>query len=160
LRVISYYTSKGMNPVKAITIHQPWATLIAIGEKTFETRSWATKYKGELAIHAGKKINKEACKKPEIIRALNNHGIVLLDDLPTGAIVAVCELVACYEVSKVDEFQKEADLRWTDRFIWGKEFNFGWYAPGRFAWELTNGVQYLKPIPAKGQQGLWNWRDG
>lgn len=42
--------------IKAITLHQPWATLIALGFKTFETRSWATLAVGDpLAIHAGKK---------------------------------------------------------------------------------------------------------
>ena len=41
--------------MKAITIIQPWATLIALGEKQFETRSWFTKHRGELAIHAGKR---------------------------------------------------------------------------------------------------------
>jgi hypothetical protein len=47
--------------MKVISIIQPWATLIAIGEKKFETRSWSTKYRGELAIHASKKIDKAAC---------------------------------------------------------------------------------------------------
>jgi len=40
--------------LKAITILQPWASLIACGAKQIETRSWATKYRGQLAIHAGK----------------------------------------------------------------------------------------------------------
>lgn len=43
--------------MKVISIIQPWATLIALGEKKFETRSWKTKYHGELAIHAIKKID-------------------------------------------------------------------------------------------------------
>lgn len=40
---------------KALTLHQPWASLIALGVKTIETRSWSTKYRGPLAIHAGKR---------------------------------------------------------------------------------------------------------
>lgn len=40
--------------MKAITIRQPWAGLIAVGEKVYETRSWPTKYRGPIAIHAGK----------------------------------------------------------------------------------------------------------
>lgn len=39
--------------MRALTIRQPWATLIATGAKTIETRSWSTKYRGPLAIHAG-----------------------------------------------------------------------------------------------------------
>ena len=40
--------------MKALTLHQPWATLVAVGEKRIETRSWSTDYRGPLAIHAGK----------------------------------------------------------------------------------------------------------
>ena len=39
---------------KALTIAQPWATLVAIGAKQIETRSWQTNYRGDIAIHAGK----------------------------------------------------------------------------------------------------------
>jgi hypothetical protein len=39
--------------VKALTVRQPHAQLIALGIKTIETRSWATKYRGPLVIHAG-----------------------------------------------------------------------------------------------------------
>lgn len=43
-----------MTKIKALTLYQPWATLIAIGAKKIETRSWDTKYRGPLAIHASK----------------------------------------------------------------------------------------------------------
>ena len=39
--------------MKALTIQQPWASVITMGVKTIETRSWSTKYRGPLAIHAG-----------------------------------------------------------------------------------------------------------
>ena len=38
--------------MKVLTLTQPWATLVAIGAKRIETRSWATKYRGPLLIHA------------------------------------------------------------------------------------------------------------
>jgi len=41
--------------MKALTLHQPWASLIALGVKTIETRSWSTPYRGRLLIHAGAK---------------------------------------------------------------------------------------------------------
>lgn len=41
-----------MKTMKALTIWQPWASLLACGAKKYETRSWATKYKGQIAIHA------------------------------------------------------------------------------------------------------------
>lgn len=45
--------------MKAITLWQPWASLIACGAKTIETRSWGTPYRGPLAIHASKRMNQE-----------------------------------------------------------------------------------------------------
>lgn len=84
--------------MKAITIKQPWATLIALREKQFETRSWQTKHRGKIAIHAGKTIDKEACKNENIATALNKHGIVLTTDLPTGSIIAIANLVDCHKV--------------------------------------------------------------
>ena len=45
--------------IKAITLHQPFASLVAWGEKTIETRSWSTKHRGLLAIHSAKKILNE-----------------------------------------------------------------------------------------------------
>ncbi|WP_331281011.1 ASCH domain-containing protein [Brevibacillus thermoruber] len=84
--------------MKAITIHQPWATLIALGEKRFETRSWATKYRGPLAIHAGKKVDRDACEAEPIRSVLAKHGYTA-DNLPTGVILAVGEMVDCLEVT-------------------------------------------------------------
>ena len=49
--------------MKVLTIKQPWATLIMQGDKRFEFRSWQTKYRGDLLIHAGKGIDKEAMKR-------------------------------------------------------------------------------------------------
>lgn len=43
--------------MKVLTIKQPWATLIMQGYKRFEFRSWQTKYRGDLLIHAGKGID-------------------------------------------------------------------------------------------------------
>jgi len=38
--------------VKTLTLSQRWATLVALGAKRIETRSWRTSYRGPLAIHA------------------------------------------------------------------------------------------------------------
>lgn len=73
--------------MQVITIRQPWATLIALGEKEYETRSWQTKYRGKLAIHAGKQIDIEACHDKSILNELNKYGITLISELPTGSII-------------------------------------------------------------------------
>ena len=40
--------------MKVLTIKQPFATLIAEKLKEYEFRTWKTKYRGEIFIHAGK----------------------------------------------------------------------------------------------------------
>jgi activating signal cointegrator 1 len=141
--------------MKSITIIQPWATLIALGEKKYETRSWATKHRGPIAIHAGKKIDKEACRESEIRKALEQHGYTE-DNLPTGAVVSICELSNC--LKSVDTWTDGYELE-DRKLICSPEYEFGDFTPGRFAWELATVNQLPEPIPAKGQQCLWN-REG
>jgi hypothetical protein len=146
--------------MKAITIIQPWATLIALGEKRFETRSWATKHRGLLAIHAGKKVDKEACLREPIRSVLDKHGYSA-DNLPTGAIVATSNLRNCFSVH-IDHSgdvvlltSNESPVFWMGNDT--NEQKFGWYEEGRFAWELADINPIGLPILAKGQQGLWNY---
>ena len=68
--------------MKALTLRQPWASLIADGRKTIETRTWRTRYRGPLAIHAS--------ARP-------------YEDLPTGGIVAVAWLYGCRPMETTDE---------------------------------------------------------
>ncbi|UIO44339.1 ASCH domain-containing protein [Brevibacillus brevis] len=139
--------------MKAITIHQPWATLIALGEKQFETRSWVTKYSGPIAIHAGKKVDKEICLEEPFRSVLAEHGFTA-DNLPTGAVVAICQLGECHEV--MADFGNYALIAEDRFYIGAQEYHFGNYESGRYAWELLS-VKPIDPVPAKGQQGLWNW---
>lgn len=91
--------------MKTLTLHQPWASLIAAGVKTIETRSWSTSYRGPLAIHAGKASVPlwDARSAWEAIgpghagpthAKSRNHGGRCRDDLalPLGAVVATCRL--------------------------------------------------------------------
>ena len=140
--------------MKAITIHQPWASLIAHGHKRFETRSWRTNYRGPIAIHAGKKIERQA-----VLMLARDHTRIWhkITPLPTGCIVAVAELKDCWKSldGKLIEAQPPGEKR--VRFAETHELIFGDYTPGRYAWELAN-VRLIEPIPAKGRQGLWNWQ--
>ena len=77
--------------MKALTIKQPWATLIMQGDKRFEFRSWQTKYRGDLLIHAGKGIDKEAMKR------LAKY---LPAELPYGKILGKVKLVDCIKMSQ------------------------------------------------------------
>ena len=135
--------------MKAITIHQPWASLIAHGFKRYETRGWRTHYRGPIAIHAGKWVDKAAVgmiqiRYPEIWKVIN--------PLPTGCIVAVAELSGCF-ISTEDFLHGGFRKIWIDP----QERDFGNFARNRCAWELTNVRRLPEPIPVRGQQGLWNW---
>ena len=144
--------------MKALTLIQPWATLIALGEKKIETRSWRTLYRGKIAIHAGKKIDKEVCNQEPFKSILAAHGYTA-NNLPTGCIVAVCNLIDCCQIfyDKVDDVNRLMDYDCTK--IQGNEFAFGDYTSGRYGWKLSDIKILAEPIPAKGSLRLWEWSD-
>ncbi|MNN34183.1 hypothetical protein D3C81_1479780 [compost metagenome] len=138
--------------MKAITIIQPFATLVALEEKRLETRSWFTKYRGPLAIHAGKKIDKKICQQEPYKSILTKYGFTA-DNLPTGAVLAVCQLKDCHQV--VMDMQDHAMLD-NNSIVTDQEYLFGDYSLGRFAWQLTDMMRLQEPIEINGKQGLWN----
>ena len=84
--------------VKALTMTQPWASLVAIGENTIETRSWSTRYRGPLAIHAAKGFPADAralCQRQSYRAVLVRHGYASADDLPLGCVLAVARWRTC-----------------------------------------------------------------
>ncbi|NJM67812.1 MAG: ASCH domain-containing protein [Acaryochloris sp. RU_4_1] len=135
--------------MKIITIWQPWATLIALGLKQYETRSWGTDYRGGLAIHAAKRqIDPDG--KYAISQALELTGGKvprLRRDYPLGCIVAIADLVDCKRMTPL-LICKQTDL----------ELAVGYWQAGRFAWQLDNIVALPDPIPYRGSQGLCDVR--
>ncbi|MEK3726805.1 MULTISPECIES: ASCH domain-containing protein [unclassified Lysinibacillus] len=141
--------------MKAVTIKQPWATLIALGVKKFETRSWQTKHRGQIAIHAGKSIDKDACNEYWIKSTLVEHGIKSFEELPTGVVIAVADLIDCYKVKATVGF---VSVLSKGKALDGLEVAFGDYTEGRYAWELANLQVLSEPIAAKGKLSLWEWQ--
>lgn len=137
--------------MKAISLTQPWAVLVANGEKKIDTRSWRTDYRGQLAIHASKKITDEAKNKfhndTYFVEALKRLGITNYGMLVTGAILAKVRLV---DVIRTDDIVKNLSE---------KEIVFGDYSVGRWAWIFEDLVQFPSAIEAKGSLGLWSWND-
>lgn len=142
--------------MKAITIKQPWATLIALGEKKFETRSWRTNHRGPLAIHAGKTVDKEAYEDSWIKGTLAEHGITSWKQLPTGVVLATVDLVKCHKVAATVGHVSVFEC---GEGITGLEETFGDYTPGRYAWELVDLQVLPESVPAKGQLSLWEWTE-
>lgn len=126
--------------IPALTLWQPWATLIEQEVKRVETRSWATNYRGPIAIHAAKK--PVAVSDYPHLFELVSYGC----EFPFGAVVAIANLVNCVEMT--EEFiaqQSETELKCGD------------WSPGRFAWILEIIRPVVPPIPATGGQKIWNW---
>lgn len=131
--------------MKVISIIEPWASLIKEGIKEIETRSWKTNYRGKIYIHASLK---KVSKKDERI---NNLVSLLKDkDFKYGHIIAEAELVDCIYMD--EQFLKEIKKN-------NQEYICGEYSLGRYAWKLSNIKVLDKPIPAKGNLGIWNYND-
>lgn len=155
--------------MKAITLWLPWASLVAKGYKGIETRSWATKYRGPIAIHAAASMPvwaKYLCMDFAIklgIEGYTNSWLheLELGDGPFGKVVATANLADCIQVKHEDKFMNacKATLE-DDRIIEGNEYYFGDYTPGRYAWILEDIKPFAEPVPAKGKQRLWNWDGG
>lgn len=148
--------------MKAITLWQPYASFMAIGLKQNETRSWATKFRGELAICAAK-------RKPELysdgictLAWENKHRInpewkesePMSKLFPLGVIMCVVEVYDCLSVAQIESRNRSGQ---DDQiFISDDESMLGDYSAGRFAW-LTRNVRRLKePVPVSGKQGFFN----
>ena len=138
--------------MKAITVWQPWATLLGTGQKHNETRSWRTSYRGEILIHAAKTDHSGILLHipMEELKHFQNAGVV--NKLPTGAIIGKANLVDCFQIDEAyrRKLQRENPA----------ELAFGDYTIGRYAWVMADAILFNKPIPAKGKQGLWNWAGG
>jgi activating signal cointegrator 1 len=132
--------------MKALSLTQPWATLIALRAKRIETRSWSTPYRGLLAIHAAKGFPRDCqalCYDEPFADALKCEP----SNLPRGAIIAVARLVGCTSTERL--------LLDTNDPAQAAERAFGDYTAGRWAW-IIQGVRPLaSPIECKGALGLW-----
>jgi hypothetical protein len=149
--------------MKALTLTQPYATLVAIGAKRIETRSWSTRYRGPLAIHAGKGLGPVGGERGLVALCQNGVFAQALKGrtLPRGVIVANCTLV---DVVPVEDVLCRVQIRPRDYdtgyYLWSvddSERAFGDYTPGRYAWLLADVRPVDPPIPATGRQGLWEW---
>lgn len=148
--------------MKAITLTQPWATLVAMGAKQWETRSWGTTYRGPLVIHAAKGFPVEAkewCDDPRspAFRVLLEHiqrGGPQVKPiwmyLPLGAVIATAELVGCWQSGQAGLLDDPLAT------LSEQELEFGDFTTGRYGWHLRN-VRWLPtPIAARGSLGLWD----
>ncbi|WP_409290622.1 ASCH domain-containing protein [Peribacillus sp. SCS-37] len=137
--------------MKVLSMIQPWASLFVLGESQYETRTWRTHYRGPMAIHTSKKIDKAAVSYAQVL--LDQHGLTA-GNLPTGVIIGVCTLKNCLRV--VEDHETWAELE-DGRIVSGNDYLLGNYEAGGYVW-VVEGMKVLDEyIPAKGQLGLWEF---
>ena len=123
--------------MKALTIKEPWASLIVQGFKKYEFRSWKTNYRGKILIHAG--LSKENIEK------FINYNL----DISSGEIIGEAYITDCI---LVDE-SLDKKLRNIDKNVYGNNH------VGLYAFKLEKIVKYDKKIKVKGKLGLWNYNE-
>jgi hypothetical protein len=142
--------------MKALSLWQPWASLVALREKRYETRDWYTKHRGPLAIHATAKMppywlgasrhtDAFSNELSDVFNVRRGYDAFAAKKLPLGAILCIVNLVDIQETRDVREILCE------------RELIFGNYEDGRYAWHLELMEVFDTPIPAKGNRLVWNW---
>jgi hypothetical protein len=133
----------------ALSIHQPYATLILLGVKRYETRSWRTAYRGPLLIHASHSYTEadvNAALQPAVQSVLRQHGYRRFKDLPRGAIIGSASLNCIRPTNDV-------------QFISDLEFDLGNWLPGGYAWRIAHPTRWSSPVRANGSLGLFEVPD-
>jgi len=126
--------------MKALTIKQPYATLIAEGIKEYEFRTWKTNYRGEFLVHAGKGKNIQYMEKFKDLDL----------EYPSGCVIAIASLENCIEVT--NEFRNI--LKKKNPILYSHIINDkNWKG---YAFKLTN-VKKIENIPAQGKLSFWNY---
>ena len=126
--------------MKVITIKQPFATLIAKGLKEYEFRTWKTKYRGDILIHAGKGIDKRAMEKFKYLNL----------DYPSGCIIAKANLTDCVFID--DNIRKKLKEK-NDKIYSSVIKHTDWNGYG---FKLEN-IKEIEPIYINGKLSLWDY---
>lgn len=123
--------------MKAITLPQPFASLVAVGAKSLVTRPMPTSYRGPLGIHAAGTM--VTTIDPFHRSVLATAGLDI-NNLPLGVVIAECRLVDCWQITAA-------------RCPCYPEYAFSDFRPGWFAWSLSDVRACIAPFPAKGHWG-------
>lgn len=148
--------------MKCLTIQEPWASAVYLGHKEIETRSWPTKYRGPLLIHAGASRDNLPYKRDGFPGPFSNNwgGKLAMDamnlpldyEFPLGCIICKVELYDCKPTEEIRNHQLTLGIS-------PVEIKLGNYENGRYGFMLRD-VHWLKePIPFKGQLSIYDVPD-
>jgi len=130
--------------MKAITIKQPWASLIIEGLKDVENRTWPTKFRGRVLVHASAAIDKNAIDRISLINdelAKKIKHELICNKLPLGVIIGHVEIVSC--LCHTHHSINDTKSIWAEKDAWH--------------WILANPTKIMEPIPAKGKLSFWDY---
>lgn len=119
--------------MRALSLWQPWASLIYDERKKIETRHWEMLHRGPLAIHAAMKVDKDACRQ------------FAYDPLtiPRGAMLCIVNVMGCvrfpHPLAPPDDY--------------------GDFEEGRFGILMRMLNKFDLPVRVKGHQGIWYWNE-
>ena len=130
--------------MRALSLHQPWASCVVHGFKKIETRGWRTKHRGLLAIHAAKAWDREKRETLDHFLRLFPE-LSVIEPVPRGGIVGVVDVVGC-------EPMTEAWIKTQSR----RELKLGTYELDRYGWALENPRRVEPMIPLNGQRILFS----
>jgi hypothetical protein len=131
----------------ALSVMQPWASLLLAGVKRFDTRPWHTAHRGLLAIHASRKLTRDGralCAREPVRWLLRHTGHDDIRTLPCGGVLGTVNLLRCVRVEDLD---LDA-LSETERSL-------GDFSPGRWAWEMADPARWPMPVTVRGRLGLF-----
>ncbi len=130
--------------MRAISLWQPWGSLIFARLKKFETRHWATFYRGPLAIHAAGR-SCPAADDGLVALCCDTFGNDWRKTLPRGRMLGTVNLTDCKHTEAFD--------------VDAIEQLCGNWEEGRYAWRLEDPTAFIGPPEVKGRQGFFNWFD-
>lgn len=146
-----------------ISVLQPHATLLAIGEKKIETRSWAWSFRGRVGLHASKQFqlaDRLLVDQEPFKSALANHGYHRWEDLPCGALIGSACLMRSAPVQR-ESYQLQMSIGAIEfpPVVGTNEYAFGNYEVGRYGWVMHDAKLYKRPVLAVGCQGPFHLND-
>ena len=102
--------------MKCLSLKQPFADLLALGEKTIELRKWNTKFRGEFLIHASKNIDVDACDRLDID----------IDKLSIGAILGSAFLFDIKVYGNQEDFNRDKQKHFSiiSKYFDGYKYGF------------------------------------
>jgi hypothetical protein len=89
----------------ALSIRQPWAALLVSGRKTVEIRTWPTRRRGRILIHAGKVPD----RRPAAWEMVADDPVLQAAAAITGGVVGVGELIDCVTYAAAEAFAADQD---------------------------------------------------